>query len=109
VRPQGIGTYGIFGRNGEHESARGEMSMSSKPAAFCLEAMQYKTLGAAAGVAYEETVGQTGQCKRIVRTHLASFAKRRERAYYGHRAFTTCAVSSLGKVKSSTSALTRSF
>jgi hypothetical protein len=29
--------------------------------------------------------------------------------YYSHRAFTTCAVSPLGKLKSSTSALTRSF
>jgi hypothetical protein len=45
----------------------------------------------------------------FVRTYLAWLAKRRERAYYSHRAFTTCAVSSLGKVKSSTSALTRSF
>jgi hypothetical protein len=35
--------------------------------------------------------------------------KDESRAYYSHRAFTTCAVSSLGKVKSSTSALTRSF
>lgn len=33
----------------------------------------------------------------------------RERAYYSHRPFTTCAVSLLGRVKSSTSALTRSF
>jgi len=30
-------------------------------------------------------------------------------AYYGHRPPNTCAVSSLGKVKSSTSARTRSF
>jgi hypothetical protein len=45
----------------------------------------------------------------FVRTHLASFAKRRARADDGHRAFTTCAVSSLGKLKSATSALTRSF
>ena len=30
----------------------------------------------------------------FVSTHLAQFAKRRERAYYSHRAFTTCAVSS---------------
>ena len=44
----------------------------------------------------------------FVRTHLAQFAKRRERAYYSHRAFTTCAVSSW-EVKSSTSAFTRSF
>ncbi len=29
-----------------------------------------------------------------MRTHLAWFAKRRERAYYSHRAFTTCSVSS---------------
>ena len=35
--------------------------------------------------------------------------KDESRAYYSHRAFTTCAVSSLGKLKSSTSALTRSF
>ena len=42
-------------------------------------------------------------------TSTSPAAKRRERAYYSHRAFTTCAVSSLGKVKSSTSALTRSF
>jgi hypothetical protein len=35
----------------------------------------------------------------FVRTHLACFAKRRERAYYSHRAFTTCAVSSLGKAE----------
>jgi hypothetical protein len=27
------------------------------------------------------------------------FAKKRERAYYSHRAFTTCAVSSLGKAE----------
>ncbi len=39
----------------------------------------------------------------------ACIAKRRERADYSHRAFTTCAVSSLGKLKSSTSTLTRSF
>jgi len=43
--------------------------------------------------------------RAFVRTHLPLFAKRRERAYYSHRAFTTCAVSSVGKVKSSTSAL----
>jgi len=30
-----------------------------------------------------------------VRAHLASFAKRRERAYYSLRAFTTCAASGL--------------
>ena len=35
----------------------------------------------------------------FVRTHLASFAKRRARAYYSHRAFTTCAASSLGKAE----------
>ena len=35
----------------------------------------------------------------FVRTHLATFAKRRERAYYSHRAFTTGAVLSLGKIE----------
>ena len=39
----------------------------------------------------------------FVRTHLASFAKRRERAYYSHRAFTIVPFH-LGKVKSWTSA-----
>lgn len=34
-----------------------------------------------------------GRPARVVRTHLAWFAKRRERAYYSHHAFTTCAVS----------------
>jgi hypothetical protein len=44
------------------------------------------------------------RAKPVYGTHLASFAKRRERAYGSHRAFTTCAVSSLEKLKSSTSA-----
>jgi hypothetical protein len=35
----------------------------------------------------------------FVRTHLAYFAKRRERAYYSHRASTTFAVSSLWKAE----------
>jgi hypothetical protein len=33
----------------------------------------------------------------FVRTHLASFAKRRERAYYSHRTFTTMPFHLLGK------------
>jgi hypothetical protein len=45
----------------------------------------------------------------FVRTHLVSLAKGPERGYCSHRAFITSAVSSLGKVKSSTSVLTRSF
>jgi hypothetical protein len=52
---------------------------------------------------------RAADARAIMRTHLASLAKSRERAYYSHRPFTTCAVSSLGKVKSSTSARTRSF
>ena len=48
---------------------------------------------------------QTLRCMRI---HLAWFAKRRERAYYRHRAFNPSTFH-LGNVKRSTSALTRSF
>jgi hypothetical protein len=39
------------------------------------------------------TTANLMDAKAFVRTHLAWFAKRRERADDSHRAFTTCAVS----------------
>src|SRR6266404_4696292 len=38
--------------------------------------------------------GLSPDTSAFVRAHLAYFVKRRERAYYSHRAFTTCAASS---------------